>query len=42
MLGWSRCSAGFQNGGRFESVELLVFGHSDRAVTQVVGLDDGW
>ena len=37
-----RCSAGFQDGGRFESVKVLVFGHSGRAVTQVVGLDDGW
>ena len=41
-LGWSRLSAGFQDGGCLRSVEVLVFGPTDRAVTQVVGLDNGW
>ena len=41
-LGWSRLSAGFQDGGRLEAVEVPVFGHTDRAVTQVVGIDNGW
>ena len=33
VLGWSRLSAGFQDGGRLGAVEVLVLGHTNRAVT---------